>query len=151
MLEKLYDNRIKIYATFLLALILVLAVLCIIRATDFVLFEIYEDGSWRYNAPVVGTVTGCWPVMGCLVLDEVLPVGEEWLDAAEYKIGGPLVQDGTVVVSGWDYSLDDATFWNCYHSLSLCFLRHDDRPLFYRVLPDFPPPGWELIFGASGC
>ena len=64
MLEKTYDNRIKLYAIFLLALILVLAALCIIRATGFVLFEIYEDGSWRYNAPVVGTVTGCWPVMG---------------------------------------------------------------------------------------
>ena len=158
MLEKLYDNRIKLYALFLLIVILVLAVLCTIRATG---FEIFEDGSWRFNAPVVGTVTGCWPVMGCLLLDEVIPVDEEWLDSAEYDIGGPLVQDGTLVVSGLDHRVRwfypgsgrwlKATFWQCYHSLNLCVLRHDDRPLFYRVLPDYPPPGWELIFGPSDC
>jgi hypothetical protein len=149
MLEFVYDNRVKIYAIFLLALILVLTILAVIRVTN---LGVYEDGSWGLVVPVVDyQVTGCFPPMGCLVLDEVLPVEEEWLDSAEYIIGGPLVQDGTVVVSGLNHSLDDATFWNCYHALNLCILRHDDRPLFYRVLPDYPPPGWELIFGPSNC
>ena len=147
MLEKIYDNRVKLYAIFLLVLILVLAVLATIRATGFTL---YEDGSWKFTVAQVD-VDGCWPVMGCLLLDEVLPVGEEWLDSAEYKIGGPVIQDGTVVISGLNHTVNDATFWQCYHSLNVCILRHDDRPLFYRVLPDYPPPGWELIFGKSDC
>ena len=147
MLENIYNNRIKIYAIFLLALILVLSIFAAIRATDFTL---YEDGSWKFTVAQVD-VDGCWPVMGCLVLDEVLPVDEEWLDLSEYLVGGPMVQDGTVVIGGWTDTIEDSTFWNCYHAVNLCVLRHDDRPLFYRVLPDFPPPGWELIFGASDC
>ena len=147
MLEKIYDNRVKLYALFLLALILALAVLCTIRATGFV---IYEDGSWGFTVFQV-KVTGCFPPMGCLVLDEVIPVDEEWLDHNEYTINGPLFQDNTLVISGWDYVVGDSTFWNCYHNLGVCILRHDDRSLFYRVLPDFPPPGWSLILGKSDC
>ena len=51
MIDKIIDNRVKIYATFLLTLLLVLAVLATIRATDFTL---YEDGSWRFEVPVAG-------------------------------------------------------------------------------------------------
>ena len=93
MLEKIYDNRIKLYAIFLLVLILILLVLSIIRATDLV---IYEDGSYEFLIPVAGAVTGCFPPMGCAMLG-------------------------------------------------------DGRPLFYRVFPDFPPPGWSLIFGKQEC
>ena len=107
MLEKIYDNRVKLYALFLLALILALAVLCTIRATGFV---IYEDGSWGFTVFQV-KVTGCFPPMGCLVLDEVIPVDEEWLDHNEYTINGPLFQDNTLVISGWDYVVGDSTFW----------------------------------------
>lgn len=62
--------------------------------------------------------------------------GEEWLHPAEYIAGGPLVQCefGTckVVISGWDHGVTDSSFWNCFHSIGLCVLRHDDRPLVYR-------------------
>jgi hypothetical protein len=137
----------KIMAIVLGLMLLILIPLSVIRATE---FTIYEDGSWGFTVFQV-QVTGCWPVMGCLVLDEVLPVDEEWMDSNEYIVGGPLLQDGMIVISGLNHSSNDATFWNCFHSLRLCFLRHDDRPLFYRIMPEFPPPGWSLIFGEQEC
>ena len=113
--------------------------------------HVYEDGSYVYeNVP---GWNGCMIWMGCLAAEDIFPdIDEEWLDSAEYTIGGPLVQDNYLVISGFDPTLHyrqigdevyKVSFWNCWHAVNLCVLTHDRQPLFYALGLDII---WDIAY-----